>query len=66
MRGKKDDLAGYKPMTWEKDSKLSKDEQETVESQRKDLWRGGVRTEPLLIRMAFEFAAVIHMSRAEK
>ena len=51
-------------MKWDGESKLSKDEQATVEAQRKDLWRGGVRKEPALTRMAFEFAAVIHMLKA--
>ena len=56
---KKNALDGYVPLKWDGPSDLSKDEQETVEIQRRDLWRHGVRTEPLLTRMAFEFAATL-------
>jgi len=52
-------LVGYKPLTWESDSQLSKHEQEMVEIQRKDLWQHGIRKQPMLDRMAFEFAAVV-------
>lgn len=61
-----DPLAGYTPLAWGADSSLSKDQQEIVEAQRKDLWRHGIRKEPLLTQMAFEFAAVICMQRAAK
>jgi hypothetical protein len=58
------DLKGYVPLTWDADSQLSADEQENVEINRRDLWRNGVRTEPNLTRMAFEFGAVMTMLRA--
>lgn len=61
-----DSLKGYVPLAWGKDSKLSGVEQECVERQRRDLWRNGVRTEPNLTRMAFEFAAVETMLRNDK
>ncbi len=54
MRG---DLKWYVPLAWDADSALSADEQRDVETNRKDLWRNGVRTEPNLTRMAFEFGA---------
>ena len=57
-------MTEYTPMTWDSESKLSKDEQETVESQRRQLWAKGVRTQPNLDRMAFEFAAIITMLRS--
>ncbi len=59
-------LDGYKPLTWAADSQLSPDEQKAVEINRRDLWRHGVRTEPNLTRMAFEFGAVMCMLRAPK
>lgn len=59
-------LDGYTPMTWGSDSKLTAEEQNTVEAQRKELWSNGVRSEPNLTRMAFEFAAVITMIRKAK
>jgi len=65
-RTKPDALRGYKPLGWSFPSSLSAEEQETVEAQRRDLWRNGIRTEPMLTRMAFEFAAVITMNRASK
>lgn len=52
-------MHGYAPLAWDSKSALSRDEQEMVEIQRRDLWRHGVRTEPNLTRMAFEFAAVV-------
>lgn len=55
---RKRDLKGYVPLDWGADSQLSKREQEYVEINRKDLWSAGVRTEPNLTRMAFEFGAV--------
>jgi hypothetical protein len=63
-RPKADD--GYVPLTWTKDDTLPQVDRDTIDAQRKDLWRGGIRTEPLLTRMAFEFAAVIAMQRAAK
>jgi len=65
MRKKRDDMKGYTPLVWGADSRLSKHEQEMVEIQREDLWRRGVRTQPLLDRMAFEFAAVVCMFQTE-
>ncbi len=61
---RKRDLKGYVPLAWSADSKLSTREQELVEINRKDLWSFGVRTEPNLTRMAFEFGAVQAMLRA--
>lgn len=55
------DLKGYVPLVWGADSELSPQEQENVEVNRRDLWRAGVRTEPNLSRMAFEFGAVMTM-----
>lgn len=55
-------LAGYVPLDWSGESVLSQEEQDMVEIQRKDLWRHGIRTEPMLTRMAFEFGAVVCMS----
>jgi hypothetical protein len=63
-RSKADD--GYVPLDWSAKSALSRDEQEMVEIQRKDLWRKGIRTEPLLTQMALEFAACICMMKAAK
>jgi hypothetical protein len=60
---KPDTLAGYKPLDWSGPSELSKHDQEMVEIMRKDLWRNGVRTEPNLTRMAYEFAAVACMGK---
>jgi hypothetical protein len=59
-------MSGYTALAWDADSSLSLDERATVEAQRRDLWRHGIRTEPNLTRMAFEFAAVICMHRAAK
>jgi hypothetical protein len=59
-------MQGYKPLEWATDSTLTAEERETIETQRRDLWRNGVKTEPLLTRMAFEFGAVITMRRAAK
>jgi hypothetical protein len=66
MRARPSSMIGYVPLAWEADSMLTRDEQAIVEAQRRDLWRHGVRTEPLLTRMAFEFGAVICMQRAAK
>jgi len=59
-------LDGYTPLAWTEESTLTAEEREIVEAQRKDLWRNGIRTEPLLTQMALEFAAVICMQRAAK
>lgn len=59
-------MKGYKPLRWDADSLLSKGEREAVDRQRLDLWKHGVRREPLLTRMAFEFAALETMLRARK
>lgn len=61
-----DALKGYKPIEWGADSVLSADQRAIVEGQRKDLWRHGIRTEPVLTHMAFEFGAVICMQRAAR
>lgn len=53
-------MEGYVALTWDADSLLSPREQENIEQQRRDLWRGGIR-EPNLTRMAFEFGAVATM-----
>lgn len=57
MNRKDTGLDGYAPLTWDADSKLSKSEQEAVERNRRDLYRGGVRGKNLE-RMAFEFGYV--------
>jgi hypothetical protein len=62
-RGKS--MEGYEPLTWDAESLLGPQEQETIEHQRRDLWRAGIR-EPTLTRMAFEFGAVITMLRGAK
>lgn len=59
-----DEMKGYVPLDWPSDSQLSKEEQEAVEGQRRDIWRHGIRTEPMLTRMAFEFGATICILRA--
>jgi hypothetical protein len=59
-------MKGYVPLVWGTDSRLSLHEQEMVELQHKDLWRHGVRTEPQLTRMAFEFGAVVVMLQDKK
>lgn len=57
-------MRGYKPLSWDADSQLSREEQEAVETQRRDLWRHGIRKQPMLDRMAFEFGAVVCMLRS--
>lgn len=57
-------MKDYKPLEWKEDSELTKEQQEIVEIQRRDLWKAGVRTEPNLTRMAFEFAAVVCMGKS--
>lgn len=59
-----DRMKGYAPLAWDAASDLSDDEQQCVEICRRDLWRNGVRTEPNLTRMAFEFGAVMAMTKA--
>jgi hypothetical protein len=63
MRG---GLKGYEPLDFAGESELTPDEQEVVEVMRRDLWRNGVRTEPNLTRMAFEFAAAACMMKGAK
>jgi hypothetical protein len=60
------EMKGYTPLDWKEPSELSPSERAAVEVMRRDLWRNGVRTEPLLTRMAFEFAAVATMQKAAK
>ena len=60
------DMKGYKPIDWTGPSKLSLDEQEIVEIMRRDLWGHGVRKEPQLTRMAFEFGATCCALRAKR
>lgn len=62
MKHKKDTMTGYEPLTWDADSKLSAEEKQTWEDQRRDLWRKGIRGE-MLERMAVEFAYTITCSR---
>ena len=50
---------GYRPLVWSENCELTADERETIEAQRKDLWRNGIRKQPMLDRMAYEFAYVI-------
>jgi hypothetical protein len=63
--GKTDAMAGYEPLTWEADSELGAEEQATIENERRQLWRKGVRG-ALLEQLAYEFAAVICMQRAAR
>jgi hypothetical protein len=62
---KTDAMAGYEPLTWDVDSELGAEEQATIENERRQLWRKGVRG-ALLEQLAYEFAAVICMKRAAK
>jgi hypothetical protein len=66
LRTKEDKMKGYEPLAWPSDSKLSKAEQEAVELQRRDLWRHGIRKEPQLTKLAFEFGATLSMLMAKK
>jgi hypothetical protein len=59
-------LEEYEPLTWDADSTLGPDEQAAIEAQRRDLWTKGIRLEPVLTRMAFEFGALACMRRAAK
>ncbi len=52
-------LEGYQPFEWSAESQLTAAERGIVETQRKDLWRNGIRKQPMLDRMAFEFGYVI-------
>jgi hypothetical protein len=63
MRAKRDGLTGYKPLVWPESSSLSAEEQECVELQRRDLWRHGIRKQPMLDKLAFEFGAVMCIMR---
>lgn len=51
----------YEPLTWTADSELSTEERAHVERERRSLWNHGIRREPQLTRMAFEFGAVAAM-----
>ena len=53
------------PMVWGKTT-LDAEQQAAVELMRRQLWRRGIRHEPLFSRMAFQFAAVLCMDRASK
>jgi hypothetical protein len=64
-KAKPDPLDGYEPLKWDADSTLGPEEQQTIEEQRRDMWRKGLRG-ALLEQLAFEFAAVICMRRAAK
>lgn len=64
-RAPKDAMVGYEPLAWEEDSELDRHQQETIEAQRREIWRHGIR-EPLLTQMAFEFAYLICVQRAAK
>lgn len=61
-RAKRDPMAGYVPLDWTGYSELSKSEQESIETQRRDLWRHGIR-DPLLTLMAFEFGATLEIMK---
>lgn len=58
--------AAYAPLSWPADSKLSPEERAHVERQRRALWDRGIRREPQLTRMAFEFGAVASMCAADR
>jgi hypothetical protein len=64
--GKRTALDGYVPLAWDAASTLDADEQAIIEAQRKDLWSRGVRTEPQLTDMAFQFGAVVCMFRGKE
>lgn len=64
-RGKTDAMEGYQPLTWEADSDLGPEERETIENERRQLWRKGVRG-VMLEELAFEFAFVITCQRLAK
>lgn len=68
MRHPKPEADGYVPLEWAGQSKLTAEEQAAVESQRRQLWRHGIRQEPMLTRMAFEFGYALTAMRhaAEK
>lgn len=51
----------YVPLAWPTTSKLTPEERAHVERERRSLWNHGVRREPQLTRMAFEFGAVAAM-----
>jgi len=50
-----------KALEWPSDSKLTAEEREHVDRERRSLWNHGIRREPQLTRMAFEFGAVASM-----
>jgi len=49
----------YKPLEWDFSECIDIYTRNTVNAQRERLWDAGVRTEPSLTLMAFEYAAVI-------
>lgn len=59
-RARADAPVAYTPIDWSdrSDCKLSAHERELVDIMRRDLWKSGVRREPQLTAMAFEFACV--------
>lgn len=56
----------YVPLVWPEDSALSSEEREHVDRERLSLWNHGVRREPQLTRMAFEFGAVASLVCGKK
>lgn len=56
----------YKAISWPADSLLNADEQAHVNRQRRALWDRGIRKEPQLTRMAFEFGAAAAMLEQQK
>ena len=66
MKRKPDPMRGYKPMVFRPDSKLTPYQRARVEDQRRDLWRHGVRKQPLLDRMALEFGYVVCLLQDQK
>lgn len=63
----KDALGGYAPLVWSEDCELTLEERDIIEAQRRDLWRHGIRKQPMLDVMAYEFGYVVCLLReAEK
>jgi len=50
--------AEYEPLTWPDDCVIAAEERATIERCRQDLWVIGVRSEPMLTRMAIEFGVL--------
>lgn len=53
-------------MVFSEGCELTASEREVIETQRKDLWKHGIRKQPLLDQMAFEFGYVICAFRAAR